>query len=345
MTTNQPISITVIIPVYNGGDDFRRCLEALAQTHYPHWDCLVVDDGSTDDSAALAAEFGAHAIPSRAPQSGPAQARNLGAQAAAGDILFFIDADVLVKPDTIGLVAQIMADPGLAACFGSYDDTPTEPSFLSQYRNLQHHYVHQTGSEEAFTFWSGCGAMRRHIFLAMGGFNVAAYPRPSIEDIELGYRLRAAGHRIRLEKSLQVGHMKRWTPRKVLLTDIRDRALPWTQLILQDREIPNDLNLQAAQRLSVAAAFVLVGSLLAALFWPGMLGVTAVTALLLLWLNRDFYGYLRQKRESWFLARALFWHWLYFLYSGATFALCLLFYKILQRPNPAPQSNVIRPLP
>ncbi len=339
------LSISVVIPVYNGGDAFRRCLEALAQTAYPHWDCLVIDDGSTDDSAQLAQSCGAAVIPSRAPQGGPAQARNQGVQAAGGDVVFFIDADVLVQPDTIGLVAQIMQDDSLAACFGSYDDAPTEPNFLSQYRNLQHHYVHQMGSEEAFTFWSGCGAMRRDIFLQMGGFNVAAYPRPSIEDIELGYRLRAAGHRIRLEKSLQVGHMKRWTPPKVLLTDIRDRAIPWTRLILQDRDIPNDLNLQASQRISAAAIFLLMGSLLAALFWPGMLLVTAVVILTLLWLNRDFYDYLRRKRGLWFVLQALPWHWLYFVYSGVTFGACLLIYRALKRENPAPRSNVIRPLP
>lgn len=341
----NPITISIIIPVYNGGDAFRRCLEALSQTTYPHWDCLVIDDGSTDGSAQLAQSFGAAVIASRAPRSGPAQARNQGVQAAKGDVIFFIDADVLAKPDTISQVAQIMQDGSLAACFGSYDDAPTEPNFLSQYRNLQHHYVHQVGSEEAFTFWSGCGAIRREIFLQMGGFNVAAYPRPSIEDIELGYRLRAAGHRIRLEKSLQVGHMKMWSPRKVLITDIRDRAIPWTRLILQDRDIPNDLNLQGSQRISAAAVFLLIGSLLAGLVWPEALGLTAVCIFLLLWLNRDFYGFLRQKRGVWFALQALPWHWLYFVYSGVTFGACLLIYRILKQDNPAPKSNVIRPLP
>ena len=68
-------------------------------------------------------------------------------------------------------------------------------NFVSQYKNLFHHFVHQDASGTATSFWAGCGAIRRDIFLRLGGFNTA-YKRPSIEDIELGYRLTRAGHRI-----------------------------------------------------------------------------------------------------------------------------------------------------
>ena len=57
---------------------------------------------------------------------------------------------------------------------------------VSQYRNLLHHFVHQHGHAEASTFWAGCGAIRRAAFDAVGGFDAARFPRPSIEDIELG---------------------------------------------------------------------------------------------------------------------------------------------------------------
>ena len=92
------------------------------------------------------------------PPRGPdlAAARNLAAETAKGEILVFIDADVVVKPDTIGKVARVSKFiPRFQALFGSYDDEPAEKNFLSQYKNLQHHFVHQNSSPEASTFWSG----------------------------------------------------------------------------------------------------------------------------------------------------------------------------------------------
>lgn len=79
-------------------------------------------------------------------------------------------------------------DTQVDALIGSYDDDPKSPDFISQYRNLMHCSVHQTGRSEASTFWSGCGAIRREVFLESGGFD-ETYVRPAIEDIELGYRL------------------------------------------------------------------------------------------------------------------------------------------------------------
>ena len=312
--------ISVIVPVHNGGDLFRRCLAALQQTLYERWECIVVEDGSTDDTVEIAYAHGVRLLTGLRRRLGPAQARNIGAQVARGDILFFVDADVLVQPGTVGHVAATMqAHPNVAACFGSYDDAPFATNFLSQYRNLLHHYVHQQGNIDASTFWSGCGAIRRDVFLAVGGFNEHLYERPSIEDIELGYRLQAAGHKVQLEKLLQVKHMKRWTPRQMLITDVRDRALPWTQLILQGGGAPNDLNLNFSQRLSTAVTFIGLFALGLSLFvaWAGLLVLLAIVSLI--WLNWPFYQFLLQKRGIRFLLMALPWHWFYFVYSGASF--------------------------
>jgi GT2 family glycosyltransferase len=296
-----------------------------------------VDDGSTDDSAAQARRFGARVVTSSRPRLGPAAARNQGAQVARGDILFFIDADVLVQPTSVAQVAQFMGEqPEIAACFGSYDTTPDAPNFLSQYRNLLHHYVHQTGSEAATTFWSGCGAIRRSVFLELGGFNVKAYPRPSIEDIELGYRMVAAGYPIRLIKSLQVKHLKRWTAWSILTTDIRDRALPWTRLLLRQGALVNDLNLQTGQRVSVALAMLSAFCVFAFFVTPLAFVPWLLAGLALCWLNRRFYEFLWQQRGAAFVARVLPWHWLYFVYSGICFGGCLVLYSVLRISNPAP---------
>lgn len=316
--------ISVVIPVYNGGDGFRQCLTGLASTTYAQWEAIVVDDGSTDGSDGLAREFGFKVVSSPAPQGGPAIARNEGAKVAKGEILFFVDADVVIRPGTLTQVAHNFTHhPTISACFGSYDDQPADPNFLSQYKNLQHHYVHQTAQEEASTFWSGCGAIRRDVFLEMNGFTTR-YGRPCIEDIELGYRLRAAGYSIRLDKALQVTHLKRWTPRNLLITDIRDRALPWSDLILDANHVINDLNVDTGQRLSTVAVFLGLGTLVTALKYRWTILITLLAIPALLTLNRPFYTFLTQKRGAWFTLRSLAWHWLYFLYSGLSFGFTLI---------------------
>jgi hypothetical protein len=145
---------------------------------------------------------------------------------------------------------------------GSYDDQPGDGSFLSQYKNLFHHYVHQTGKEEATTFWSGCGAVRRELFLMLGGFN-EGYKKACIEDIELGFRLRRAGFRIRLEKTVQVKHLKRWQFVSLVKTDLFLRGVPWVALMLRDRRMVKDLNLTWHARVCTMLAYLLVLGMIA----------------------------------------------------------------------------------
>jgi hypothetical protein len=226
---------------------------------------------------------------------------------------------VVVSPTTLRDFATLFAtEPQVVAAFGSYDAEPDARDVLSQYRNLLHHFVHQTGQPAASTFWAGCGAIRRDAFLEVGGFD-AAYTRPSIEDIELGYRLRAAGGQIRLAKSIQVKHLKRWTFWGILKTDIRDRALPWTALIARTGTLPNDLNLQAASRASALSVYLLVTLLGLGyrfrLAWPAAL----VPLLALFTLNSDLYGFFLARRGPWFLLRVLPMHWLYYFYSTLAF--------------------------
>lgn len=245
------MTISVVIPVYNSADTLKRCLASVAASRRRPNECIVVDDGSTDGSGDVARSCGARVVSVSTGPSGPGNARNAGAAVAIGDVLFFLDADVTVHEDTIGRVEETFAtDPTIDAAFGSYDDNPDAADFLSRYKNLFHHFVHQHARGEAVTFWGACGAVRRSVFQALGGFDAPRYPHPSVEDIEFGYRLRSAGHRIVLNKDMQIRHLKRWTMRGLIKTDIFDRGAPWTRLALRDRRLPNDLNLGFSQRLS-----------------------------------------------------------------------------------------------
>ena len=320
------VTISVVVPVYNGGESFRQCLISLAALNPPPMEIIVVADGDTDGSWQMAEDFGTQVIRLPTSSGGPARPRNIGALQAKGECLFFVDADVCVRSDSVAQVAETFRrHPDLTALFGSYDDTPAAKNFLSQYKNLFHHYVHQHAKKEASTFWGGCGAIRREIFLDIGGFD-ENYQRPSIEDIELGYRLKKAGHQIPLCKDITVKHLKRWDIISMLKADFFYRAIPWTELILRERRFTNDLNIGYSERFSVVLAYGLLGALLGAIWWVPLLAVAALIMVALLVINAPFYRFFLKKRGSRFVLQSIPLHWLYYLYNGLAFAIGLVRY-------------------
>lgn len=315
------VTLSVIIPLHNGGNEFRLCLAALEASSLCPDEVVVADDASTDGSGDLAHQFGAEVLSLEGPAHGPAFARNRGAEKARGDILVFLDADVAIHADALARMERCLSEnQGIAAVFGSYDSEPRASGLVSRYKNLLHHYVHQHSRQEASTFWGACGAIRREAFAAVGGFD-EGYARPKIEDIEFGVRLRRAGHRVWLCPDVQVTHLKRWTFASLLRVDIFDRAIPWTRLIFRDTHLPSELNLSVRSRLSAIAAWSVLLFLVLALLWPWavlgtLLSVTAVVAL-----NADLYLFFQHHGGFAFAAGATGLHLLYLLYSSLVFGL------------------------
>ncbi len=342
------IRLTVIVPVYNGARTLKACLKALLANHCTDAEILVVDDRSTDGSANLAHELEVKVI-SNGRSKGPAGARNEGATHARGDILLFIDADITVRDSTLSdVLTTFEQEPDLIALFGSYDTNPACPNFLSQYKNLMHHFVHQISRENNSSFWAGCGAIRKNVFLALGGFNEKQYPNASIEDIELGLRLSKERHLIKLMKSLQVKHHKKWTPLNLLKADILYRAVPWTRLIAESGKLPDDLNLQMSQRWSALLACLLALNSLLLLLQPWWRPIPlfalaiswAAITFALIFLNRKLYVFFVQQKGILFSILAFFWHVSYYLYSSATFALLWTYHRTRMRfPHPGRQTR------
>lgn len=311
--------ISVIVPVYNNVRDLRECLGALIAASWPEVELIVVDDASTDETPEVAEQMGVRVL--RLDQnSGPGAARNCGARHAKGDILFFVDSDVVVMPEAVRHVARVFAEhPDLAVVFGSYDDRPRAPGVVSQYRNLLHHFVHQHSRPEASTFWAGCGAVRRAAFEEVGGFDETFTPTCSVDDIELGYRLHRAGYKILSDKTLQGTHLKKWTLRSVIVTDITHRAVPWSRLILASRHAPDDLNLKGGQRLSLVLVGLACLFLLLAAVRIELLALAALALFGVVIINRGLYTFFFRQRGVRFAAICIPLHFLYYLYSGLSY--------------------------
>lgn len=306
------VSVSVIVPAFRSAATLGRCLDALRASSLDDvtWELIVVDDGSDDATAAIASSAADRVVRVAAGPRGPAHARNAGAAVAQGDILVFIDADVVVAPDALRRMTDHLV-PGrpVSAVFGAYDDRPDDTGFVSQYRNLLHHWVHRTNAGDASTFWGACGAVRHSVFDAVGQFDEQRYTRPQIEDVELGYRMHDAGHRIVLDPAVQCTHLKRWTLRSMLRVDLMDRAIPWMHLLIARRETvtAGPLNLKGTEKWLTAITGLTLLSTALALLMPDVrwLLASAVGLAIVIAANAPLLRWLAQERGPWFALRTI----------------------------------------
>lgn len=185
--------ISVIIPVFNGGRTLPDCLQAVQHQTHPPDEIIVVDDGSTDDTAAVAARFGVTVLSQ--PNAGPAAARNRGAEAARGSILLFTDADCAPAPDWIERMSAPFADPTVAGAKGEYRTRQRELIARFVQQEYQDRYDRMAGRSQIDFVDTYSAAYRRDVFLAAGGFD-STFPTASVEDQEFSFRLTEQGHRL-----------------------------------------------------------------------------------------------------------------------------------------------------
>lgn len=335
--------ISVIMPTISWSGTFAACgprVLDLIDAASCDAEFLVAFDGIATDVPAWLERPNVRIVFTGGP-FGPAVARNRAVDAAAGDVLYFVDADVELADDAIDRVhAAFAADPGLVGLFGTYDDEPAAPGLVSRFRNLLHHHTHVSNPGRIGTFWAGCGAMRTANFMDVGGFD-ERYENPSVEDIALGMRVQAEGGRIMLDPLLQCKHHKRWTLASMVMTDIFCRAIPWTRLIVKSHRLPATLNIEWGNRVSGALAVAAVAASIAAPFspWPLPASLAAIACLLgLLALNLGFYLLCLRQGGPLFAAGSFLLHVLYYLYSSLTFAAVVLHHRLFGHAEGQPPS-------
>jgi glycosyltransferase involved in cell wall biosynthesis len=329
MTGAAP-ELSVIIPVYNGESTLETCLKAVFGSRGVDMEVIVVDDASTDSSRAIAESFPLRliALPIRV---GGGLARNPGAKAARAPILVFTDADVEMAPDTLHLLLKAFdAQPALAALFGSYGTSCPHEDFFSQYKNLHHHFIHRTSKGKVSTFWTGCGAVRKAAFETCGGFRDVSH----IYDIDLGYRLTKGGYAIELFSGIEVTHHKRYTFLSLLRSDIRERAVPWTGLMLEHRFFQNNLNTHASQVGSVLLVFAGLAWLVLAQGAVAKIAGPIVSLGVITVINGPWMRFCAREKGWYFGLRAMAMEWLYFFYSGLGALMGALAWAAKSRPVP-----------
>lgn len=302
--------ISVVIPARNAAATLGECLDAVRKSSYPQVEVVVVDDCSDDTTASIARDRGCQVVCS-ASNLGAANARNLGANAASGEIILFTDADILLPPNALSRVAAALADTATAGVVGLLGPQIRFTNLASQFKNLWMYYTYSrlaasTAAREGVgLFFTSIAAIRKPVFEQMGGFDTNYQGTSVTEDIEFGQRLLTAGHRILLDGGLQVEHLKHYTLRQVLKTDL-ERAAGLTRTYLRKKLEPQSR--QAGEKyyasvpltfgLSVPLAWLLPLLLLLALCTASgvWLAIAAMAYLALLALNLPFLFVLVQQR-------------------------------------------------
>ncbi len=183
-------SVSVIIPAHNAVDTIIACVMSAEETVYAGLrEIIVVDDASTDNTADVASALPCRVI-RRTSNGGPATSRNDGAAASSGDILLFVDSDTQMLPDTIEQAVRVMVDESVGAVTGIYEVEPINEGFCARYyAYFKYQGLTGEGINRLSAFGAHCGAVRRELFYAAGGYKDIPWGM-DIENEEFGARLR-----------------------------------------------------------------------------------------------------------------------------------------------------------
>jgi GT2 family glycosyltransferase len=200
---DEPPLVSVIIPNYNYARTLGHCIRSALAQDYPRLEVIVVDDRSTDDSLQVAAATGVEVLQTPV-NSGVSTARNLGAEAAGGEVLFFLDSDVALEPTAVANAVRILqAEPGVGAICGMYLPEPMfADSLVKQYRALQQYFWFNEIEGPIPGLHSALFGIRAEVFREVGPFN----PRlRHTEEQEYGFRLHQR-YEVRATKQIRGRH-------------------------------------------------------------------------------------------------------------------------------------------
>lgn len=189
------MSVSIIVPAYNSASTIKECIEAIkSQNTQEKFEVIVVDDGSTDNTAEIAKKCGAKVFSQS--NSGPARARNLGAQKAKGEILVFTDSDCVPEKNWLTEMLAPFSEAKVSAVQGAY--RTRQKGLVARFVQAEIEERYQRMKRRASKLdWIGSysAAYRKNDFSAAGGFD-ESFPKASGEDPELSYKLQEKGHKL-----------------------------------------------------------------------------------------------------------------------------------------------------
>ena len=204
---DESIFISIIIPAYNREKELHYCLEQVNLLQDKNLEVIVVDNNSTDSTRLVAEKMGVTVFTYSESQNANA-CRNFGASKANGNILVFLDSDVIPAKGLVESCVKGFSDDSVSALIGTYTVKHRNPNVSSQYKNYWIRYSYIKSSGHVGWMFGAVSAIRKSVFDNIAGFRNEFHARDGIDDIELGTRLTKAGYKVVFSPTLEVEHLK-----------------------------------------------------------------------------------------------------------------------------------------
>lgn len=262
------LEYSVVVPAFQAADVVGLCVRALSEQSMDRtrYEIIVVDDGSTDDTAGVAREAGADQVVC-IPHGGPSVARNAGIEAARGEIVLFTDADCEPGPDWLARMTAPFTDAEVMGVKGTYRTRQTALMARLTQLEFEIRYERMATLSSIDFIDTYAAAYRRELLVRDGAFD-PVFPPTSAEDVELSFRLARAGHKFVFAPTAWVWHRHSTSLWRYL--ERKARFGYWRALlyIRYPDKIAGDAHTDPA--LKVQFALVALAGLLAvvSLLWP-----------------------------------------------------------------------------
>ena len=314
------MDISLIIPTRDRQNTLKNCLDSLKGSQFPRFEVIVVDDCSQQNVSDLVMAYG-HKVVRLDKPSGAWYARNRGAQEAKGEILVFIDSDMIIPPDGLPKIHRFFLQNNYAALSGINSCPENSENFATQYKSLWMHYSYLCSPQNFDWFISGIGAVKKDVFFRLKGFDTSFITQTGGGDLEFGRRLKEAGLNIFLDKELQGNHLKQFTVLSLIKNDF-NRSKGWFQLILKKKMVPDVLkklriaNVYPQFIISVLTVFLFFPSILLSFFFSKFWLMTAASLTIYMVVNFNLFRFFYRKGRATFLLKAIPFSLLDHLISG-----------------------------
>ncbi len=300
--------ISIVIPNYNMESTIGLCLEAAFSSDYKNFEVIVVDDHSDDASVAIIKQFPCKLICLEG-RSGTSKARNIGAVNSSGDVLFFTDADCILKRDTLSIVNTTLAKNGAEVVIGgTYARMAFDRTFFSTFQAVFVNYSETKNAGTPDYIAAHAMIIDAGTFAKSGGFPEEFLP--IIEDVELSHRLRRAGCRLIMNPDIEVRHIFNFSLWKSLRNAWK-KTTYWNMYSLKNKDVLSDSG-SASVELKTNVVSYVVNIVLAAMFIlfkkPVFLSMLSVVFLYNIFINRRLLKAFHETKGMVFAGQAFMYY-------------------------------------
>ncbi len=280
--------ISIIVPAYNSENTIVPLIESVLKSDYLSYELIIVDDCSTDNTVKKIKPYLRNnriRLIKLKKNSGPAKARNVGAKIAKYNILFYIDSDVEIFPNTLKIIQRSYKEkPEMSAMIGICHINPINKGLFPKYRALLEYswFLNQHNKKNTF-FTPRVGTIKKNVLLELGGFD-EKYKGADVEDYEFGYRL-TNKYDIYINTKVQVKHFF-----PTYLQNAKNyykRGVLWTKLFLERLKFDNvGTSLEAAIETLLQSLTIFLFIL--SVFYPIIFIPLSLTLIVIVYLMRNF---------------------------------------------------------